>query len=329
MVASDARLDVVDAGPPPDWAVAVFASRESLDTLVSCLEAAFEAARARHACVDVLINGNKQLADAMSGEVFEAIRVVSVRSAALRLWFCPRADKANAWNDYVHQIWPEGADCTFFIDGYVAVAGSAFNVMAEALASDTKALAASGVPSEGRSASALAKRMRTEGGIHGNLYAISSNTMRDLRRRDIRLPAGLYRTDPTLGAALAFGLDPARVAWDISRIAVCGEATWSLPPSVSGGFFQQAATHFKRRVRQARGTFENKAIEYHLRHLRRLPEAWPEEAKALIFGWIAHQPVRASLLMLRRPLGLFAIMSIRNASSAPATFTLIREKRST
>lgn len=328
MVASDAQPRVTDAEPEqPVWALAVFASRETLDTAVSCLEAAFEAARARYIFVDVLINGNKPLADAMSGDVLEEIRLGAARSATLRLWFSPRADKANAWNGYVHQIWPEGADCTFFIDGYAWVAKSAFKAMAEMLAGNEKALAVSGVPSEGRSAATLAKRMRTEGGIHGNLYAIGKDTMRDLRRRDIRLPVGLYRTDATLGAVLAFGLDPARGIWDISRIAVCGEATWSLPPPVTDGFFQQAKTHLKRRVRQARGAFENKAIEHHLRHLQRLPEAWPEEVKVLIFSWMAQQPVRAGLLMLRQPVGLFAIMSMRNTSAAPANFSLIREKQ--
>jgi hypothetical protein len=47
------------------------------------------------------------------------------RNGSLRIWSITVGDKAFAWNEYLHRIWPASA-MTFFIDGYAEVRSDAF-----------------------------------------------------------------------------------------------------------------------------------------------------------------------------------------------------------
>ena len=47
---------------------------------------------------------------------------------------------------------------------------------------------------------------------------------------EFRLPIAIYRTDPTLSAALAYNLDPAGNAWRSDRIAIAPDAVYHNVP---------------------------------------------------------------------------------------------------
>ena len=227
----------------------------------------------------------------------------------VRVWHIGLGDKAHAWNVFTHYIWP-GSNIAYFIDGYAQVRPNALIRIEEGLNSAASAWGATGVPTTGRGAESMRLNMIRNGGIHGNLYAIRGHVMMGLRKLGFRLPLGLYRTDPVLGAAISFGLDPSNNDWDPTRILVVPEATWSVRP-LSPWQIKDLTSHWKRSVRQATGRFENSAVREHMAVHRKAPQDLPEIARDLILSWIGIHPSRAAWLTLKHPLCLLAAIQAR------------------
>ena len=210
---------------PASWSIAIFAARENIHTLEKTINSALDASDPL-TTVDVLVNGNRELADGIVRSLKTSIKSSKTRNANLRVWFISLGDKAHTWNQYLQVIWPK-SELAFFIDGYVRVKSDAFSLLDEALLDSPEHLAGTGTPSVGWSAKSLSNEMLKNGGIHGNLFALKNSTMETLRGLNFKLPLGLYRTDPTLGAALSFGLDPTSYSWSPkTRILVHTDATW-------------------------------------------------------------------------------------------------------
>lgn len=265
-------------------------------TIAVTLKAAGESAR-----VDVLVNGNRLLAE-------EAARVFRSSGGAaeelVRVWHIPRGDKANAWNQHIHQIW-NGEALAFYVDGYVSLAPDAIAKLCNAMQQNPEALAGSGVPSVGRSSQQLRKEMLTLGGMHGNLCCIRDSALVAIRQRNIRIPLGLYRTDSTIGAMLSFGLNPAENDWNPRGfIALAPDATWQTDQKKWWRWADLWATR-KRRDRQAQGQLENRAVRDHLAIRQLPPEAMPETGVELVLQWVERCPddaaelQRTSLLVKR------------------------------
>ena len=293
------------------WAVAIIAARETLDTLARTIRAAEEASAGKDAIIDVLVNGNPDLAR----EAGAWVRASARGSASVRVWFIARGDKAHAWNEYVHRIWPAGRTA-FFLDGYAQPKPDGLTRLEASLAQDANVLGATGVPSSGRSAPSLRERMVRDGGFHGNMHAISADAMMQLCVAGVRLPLGLYRTDSLIGAILLFRLDPSSHQWDRRRIVVNPEATWNISET-TGLSLKNAVGQFKRRLRQAQGDLENRAVRDHL-SVRRAPvNAMPKTARELVLAWIDANPGEAKHLYMRNPFRLYAA----NKQRAPQDWT--------
>lgn len=206
------------------WTVAIFSSRESVSVLKSCIDATLKASCGAEITIDILINGNRKLADDISQ------CQINESDAVLRVWFISLGDKAHAWNEYVRHIWQE-SDVAYFIDGYVLLNSDTLLLINQSLNVDCFALGASGVPSWGQSAQYLRKKMLAEGGIHGNCFAIRGSILQRMKENNFHLPIGIYRTDPLIGAVLSFNLDPVQNSWDPRRIHVHPNATWRINPA--------------------------------------------------------------------------------------------------
>jgi len=292
---------------PERWSVVIFTARESAPVLAACVRAALRACHGHRYTIDILVNGNAALAQA-STALLPALTDVGPDDR-VRLWLLPLGDKAGAWNHYVHQLWP-AADSTFFIDGYVEVEPDALAVLHRALQAAPTALAASGVPSSGRSAAALRRGMLAHGGLHGNLYALPAAALAAIRATSFQLPLGLYRTDALLGAALMYRLAPARHTWDQACIVVDPAASWLVRP---GPLWSRAALRalWQRRLRQAQGELENRAAREHLSIRRQAPAQLAATTADLVGAWIAAQPDQARRLFLVRPLTAMAARRLR------------------
>lgn len=297
------------------WTLAVFSSRESATQLTDVIAAAANAERGGAALeIDVLVNGNPELANELRARLATAGWWRS--GTSVRLWSVSAPDKAYTWNQYLHGIAPD-ADLAFFMDGYVTVAPEAFAEMALALRNRRSALAATSMPSRGRSAGTVRRQMLAEGGLHGNLYALTGATMRRLRDAGFRLPRGIYRNDSALGAALAFDLDPARNVFSWDRIAVVPDARYDTP-ATDPTRLADIATVLKRRWRQARGQLETCALKAHLAGDKRPPSAWPATARALVLQWADAHPDDARALLWTDPAAWAALVNLRNAGDDAA-----------
>jgi hypothetical protein len=297
-----------------EWSVAIFSNREPLETLKKSIMAAKTACGDKTAVIDVLVNGNEMLARQAAEFVrgFEG----GDSDVGIRVWFISLGDKSYAWNTHIHEIEP-GADIAFYIDGYVWVRPDAFALLAEGLNNDETRLAATGVPTQGRSAEKLRADMLKHGGIHGNLVAFRGSVMRRLRAMEFKLPIGMYRGVLLFGSILYRNLNPGADKRDTSRILVHPDATWQKPetsvfdPGVIEG-------QVKRKFRQARGFMENPAARQHIVVNQWPPRELPEYADDLIIWWAKSSKTEVIKLCLRHWLCAFELYKAYRARNKKA-----------
>ncbi len=291
------------------WSVAIFAAREDVEALSSTIEATFEAVRGKSAIVDVIVNGNRQLSQSII-PYLKSKSELEGRNVTARIWDLAIRDKAHAWNQYVHIIWP-GSEMAFFCDGYARPMPDALDFIAKGMTARPDALAGTAVPSQGHSAKSVRAQMMQGGGFQGSLHAIRGDVLRALRDRGFRVPLGLYRVDSLLGAVLRFGLDPMNNSWKSDRIVVCPDATWAVRVALPWRFGDLKA-QFNRMIRQARGHFENRAFREHMAIRKRSPETLPETSRNLVMWWLNECPVQAARLLFENPLGAIALFPFRH-----------------
>ncbi len=278
-------------------------SREDIEVLSQTIDAAVAAVRGHRCVVDVVVNGNPVLAEQAAARVRSLAGLAA--GTIVRVWHLALGDKAHCINECIHRIWP-GSEIAFFVDGYAQVMPDAMVSIADALRRAPEAVAASGVPSVGRSASVLRHTLMTAGGMTGALFAVRGATMETMRRRGFRLPLGMYRTDGTMAAAFYFNLDPRAHDWDLKRIAVCPDATFAIRTK-SVFSLRDIKNQFDRLVRLAWGAFITQAVRTHLAIRRRPPEEFPETALQLVLDWVRAFPLHALALAAKRPLVSLAL----------------------
>jgi hypothetical protein len=306
-----AETDIVAA--PDKWPVAIFSSREGPALLERTLRATVEACEGHRAVIDLLMNGgNAPLAEAMARRCDR----LAGDDALLRIWHSPAPDKATTWNRYIHSIWP-GGSISFFIDGDAQVAPDALGAMQRALDTAPEAWIASAVPSKGRSARAMREAIIRERGIHGNLFALRGAAVDSLRATDFHLPTGIYRTDPTLAAAIKFHLDPAHNDWTPEAIVPVPDATWSYE-ALSWWKPADLKAHFLRMVRQAQGEYESAAVRDHLAIRKQPAGTLPRDSKELVLTWVAAHPDEAAALARRNRLCGTALRRLSERGPIPA-----------
>jgi hypothetical protein len=285
------------------WSVAVFTSRESIETLASTIDAALTATIDRHAVIDVIVNGNRALADEAAHYV-NALQAVGNTPKLVRVWYIGIANKAHAWNVYANELWP-GSEIAYFVDGYVQVKPDAFALIAEGLGATPNALAGTAVPTVGRSAKALREWFLRAGLISGNCFALRGQVLNKLRDRGFRLPLGIYYHDALITSIICFDLDPSTQRYDSKRILVHPQATWTYRP-LAWWRFADLRTQWKRMMRQAHGLLEDRAIRFAL-SVRKSPiDELPRTVDKLIRNWLDGCPGEARGVFLRNPLCYFA-----------------------
>lgn len=288
------------------WAVAIFASRETPEELLTTLDATLVAAQ-KPTLIDILINGNEGLAAAFSKQLDLAGR--SRNGVTVRVWSIGVGDKANAWNQYVHRIWSAGSS-VFFMDGYVRPDPDALALLEAGMVSAPDVLGATGIPRAGNSAARQRRQMLEKGGLHGNLYCLRSETMAVIKKTPFYLPLGIYRTDSILGAALKFNLDPAHNQWKPERVHVNPDAGWDTRTK-NWWRLSDIKSQMKRILLQAKGDLENRAFRHSFAIKKSpLPEL-PRTASALVLGWAASCPDDARLIIRRNIFSGWALKKLK------------------
>ena len=308
--------------PAPQWSVAIFLARESIDILIRTIQSAMLACGSRVAVIDVLVNGNSELANGAATALTDLVPKNS--NCTLRLWFVREGDKGHTWNQFLHVINP-GAEVTFFIDGYVEVRPDAFSLIDFGLRAHPLSIAATGLPTSGRSAPALRRDMLRWGGMHGNLFAVRGAVLATLAQRKFRLPLGIYRNDSLLASVFNYNLSPGEFEVDVSRVLIQQDATWDVAEH-SQPLWKKVSVQLKRMLRQGQGDLENAALQTHFTTRRLRPETLPETSAELITSWVRANQEQFRKMWMRRPLTWYAYRKIqqpRNWSLSTRTAELI------
>jgi glycosyltransferase involved in cell wall biosynthesis len=230
-----------------DCGVVVFTRNE--DGLAECIESILASDGSFISRITVIVNGS-------SGSfVQEARRLKARYGDILRVFEIPLGDKSHAWNQYVYGVNEKHAFHAF-VDAYVRVRPNAIRLLVQALEGNARAVAATGVPSMGRQARALAAEMNLRGGLHGSLHVLRGTFIERIRAAGIRLPIGLYRGDGLIGSMAMHDLAPLETPFDKALIEVVGDATWEFNP-LNPLNLADMKRYWRRRIRQARGRYEN------------------------------------------------------------------------
>lgn len=302
------RTTEAACAPATAWSVAIFAAREDLAELQATIAAIVASAR-QATCIDLMVNGNPALAEA-AAQALPQLLPASGAGHLLRVWQVPMGGKAHAWNQYVHQVWP-GSDLAFFADGYVRPEAQTMGRLATLLDGSPDALAATGMPLTGGTASLMQRRALVEGALHGNFFALKRSTMTRFRADGFTLPLGLYGFDTVLGGVLGFGADPGRNPWDPRRrIASTAEIRWHTPEKHwwRPGHLK---TQFNRIQNNALRELVRQATKHHLARHKRPPGQLPKTVEAYVLEWAADRPDELRATLRRAPLCRLALKRLQ------------------
>lgn len=274
-----------------NFSISIFAYRETLQTLIASINSCIAAAErtsvisGQKVIINVLINGNEALFDEL--EQKRDYLLANNLNAKIYFYFFPFGDKANTWNQYFHQIGPS-AKFHVFIDGYVFIHNDTFQKIAKEYERQAF-VAATGVPTIGRSAKALRESMLKHGGIHGNLCVFTDSVKNNICEHSFFIPIGLYRTDSLIAAVVNFNFAPKYNEWDNKKVRVISNLTWNIEPNnyFSFNFF---SVHYKRLKRQIQGQFENQAIRNLLAVQKIDIGDLPEDVETLLGGYLKDKP---------------------------------------
>lgn len=245
---------------------AVFAHNEA-DHIIAALDSI---ERECSADVHVLVNGS-------TDGTLDVVREYAVTKPNVQPVMITVADKANAWNVFVHEIRPD-ADVYYFMDGDCRIAPGAIEVIESRMRKDEESggdrpNAYSSTPPEvGRRQVLATLSLIEEEGLQGALYALTREFVIRLREKQIYLPKGVVGDDGLVGALAHWDLEPA-TGWKTGKIAVLRDAKFEYD-RLSPWRVRDLKLYFNRRVR------------YSVRHLqnRIIKEAFHREGLDWLYG---------------------------------------------
>ena len=285
-----------------DWNVAVYCLNEE-KRLQGCLDSVIAALAGCRALVTVVLNGSRDrskdiaCASAAAGNPVEVYQIAA-------------SDKANAINQFVYRL-RSPARYYGAVDGYTRITPASFRALAARLAEDSRAVAATGVCTNGRTMKLATEETLTVGGrLHGQLHAFRREFLDRMVARGIKLPVGVYWGDGLLGSMAAHDLDAMGQPWDNKRVAGVAEATYEIP-QLSPFKPDEVRRHLRRKVRQMRGRIQNAAIKDLI--YRRGYEGLPDDADDMIASYLAaHGPPKVGW-----PDRGFQMLALRQSRAAP------------
>lgn len=223
-------------GQSASWSVAIFAHNEAAH-IAAAIERVLAESPAHALTVVVLANGCSDRTVAIAEELAGHHANLQVVDIAL-------ADKANAWNHYVHQVCAQAphaqAGMHVFVDGDVTIQAGSLAALAAAFAHYPKVNATGALPCNGRDRAGWTRRMLANGTLAGGLYALNGRFVERLRQRAIGIPRGLIGEDWAVSLYAQSDLQPLlRTLPDAAHVAfaqTAGFAFRSLSPWRPGDY---------------------------------------------------------------------------------------------
>jgi hypothetical protein len=166
--------------------------------------------------------------------------------------------KSRTWNHMVHGLLTGREEAVVFMDGDAQIVAGSIDALVAGLASRPHANAASGMPMNGRMAETYRGTLHSEGGLFGDLYALSGHFLSDIRARGLRLPDDLIGDDGLVASWAHTGLQK-DVAWDIARVVPCRDAGF-VCEQVSLARPQTWRMHYKRLINYSVRFYQNRIV---------------------------------------------------------------------
>lgn len=176
---------------PTRFSVAIFAHNEE-QSLAATLGSILTAGEGAFFEIVVLANG-------CVDQTIAIARDYASRHANIHVIEIEFADKANAWNHYVHEVSPTppfyDADLHVFVDGDVQPNPGSFEAFSVASEQYPSMNAVGALPTSGRDKEAWRQRMIANGTLSGGLYALSGDFLQRIRHREVFIPRGFIGED--------------------------------------------------------------------------------------------------------------------------------------
>ena len=169
----------------------------------------------------VLVNGSTDTTAAKAREIAAGRPNVRVHDIA-------QGGKSRTWNHLIHDLLDGSQDAVVLLDGDAEIAPGSIDALAQAVASDG-VNAAAGMPLNGRMAAHYRHLLSTDGGLFGDLYALSGQFVNRIRARGLRLPNDLIGDDGLVAAWAHTDLQT-DAAWHHNRIVACEQAGFLCEP---------------------------------------------------------------------------------------------------
>lgn len=198
--------------------ICIFAHNEER-LLPRCIRALDAAAPGRRYRAHIMVNG-------VTDGTLMAAKALAAVDDRLVVHELPVADKANAWNDYVHRI-ADASGTHIFLDGDIAPCAGALTSLADTLAAHPDAMGAAALPAAGRTQRAWATMLFMNNYLSGNLYALSRAAIDGFRTHRLRLPFGAKGEDGLITYLLLTDLLGGPDDSHTNRIAVAEDAAFA------------------------------------------------------------------------------------------------------
>ncbi|WP_311267226.1 glycosyltransferase family A protein [Sphingobium sp. WCS2017Hpa-17] len=203
----------------------------------------------------------------------------------------PAGGKSRTWNHMVHTLLTGDEDAVIFMDGDAEIVPGSFDALLNDLAAHPQANAAAGMPMNGRMVEAYRQGLRDEGGLFGDLYALSGRFVAAIRTSGLRLPEDLIGDDGLVAAwAHTDLLDDSH--WVHGRVLAC-EGAGFIAEQVSLARPSTWTMQYKRLINYSVRFYQNRIVSDIM--TREGPVGLPARLASLYGDWLPRWRPRPGL----------------------------------
>ncbi|MBU1463539.1 MAG: family 2 glycosyl transferase, partial [Alphaproteobacteria bacterium] len=190
--------------------------------------------------------------------------------------------KSRTWNHLVHDLLNGSEQAVVFLDGDAEIQSGSIDALVADLAAHPHANAAAGMPVNGRMAQTYRRNLRAEGGLFGDLYALSGRFVGAIRTRGLRLPDDLIGDDGLVAAWAHTDLQKDS-GWDVTRVIACDGAGFACE-QVSLTRPSTWTMQYKRLINYSVRFFQNRIVSDIM--TRQGPDGLPPRLSSLYPDWL-------------------------------------------
>ncbi|EQB32429.1 glycosyltransferase family 2 protein [Sphingobium ummariense] len=190
--------------------------------------------------------------------------------------------KSRTWNHFIHALLTGDEDAVVLLDGDAEIVAGSIDALVETLKTCPQANAVAGMPVNGRQVELYRRNLKIEGGLFGDLYALSGRFVGMIRARGLRLPDDLIGDDGLVAAWAHTDLQTDH-GWVMERVAACEAAGFACEPVR----LTQPSTwrmQYKRMINYSVRFYQNRIISDIM--AREGPDGLPPRLGALYGEWL-------------------------------------------